>query len=289
MVAQFQKTLAQTISFSGRGVHSGEECVVTLLPAPVDHGVRFIRTDLPGAPEIPADVSAIPNGELEFRTVLCRAGDRSVSVQTVEHILAVLHGFGVNNARIEMTGPEVPIRDGSAGELARMAAECGVLQQETAARDSVTIGRPVSFVPSGMSGVEYTAWPSETLTLTFFLEHPHPHIGSQAASFELEPDAFTREIAPARTFCTDAEVQFLRSKGFIKGGEADNAIVVGDKGVLNTHLRWANEMARHKLLDLLGDLFLIGAPVRGHICAYRGGHNANAQFVRFLRKEFQNT
>jgi UDP-3-O-[3-hydroxymyristoyl] N-acetylglucosamine deacetylase len=286
MATDYQKTLARPLSLSGHGVHSGRECAVTLVPAPVGYGVRFIRADLPGTPEIPVCPSSISEEPLLRQTILCHPQDKSVSVRTVEHILAVLHGLGIDNARVEMTGPEAPIWDGGAGELARRVAACGTRRQEAAERRTFRIGKPVSFAPEDTPGVEYTAWPSETLTVTYFLEYNHPVIGSQAVSFRVEPDVFAAEIAPARTFCTSAEVEYLRSRGLVKGGQTGNAIVVGDEGILNTRLRWPDEMARHKLLDLLGDLLLIGAPVRGHVLAYRGGHHANAQFIRFLGKEF---
>ena len=286
MATDYQKTLARPLSLSGHGVHSGRECAVTLVPAPVDYGVRFIRADLPGTPEIPVCPSSISEEPFLRQTILCHPQDKSVSVGTVEHILAVLHGLGIDNARVEMTGPEAPIWDGGVGELARKAAEGGIDEQRDAVKKVFRVRRPVSFAPEDTPGVEYTAWPSETLTVTYFLEYNHPVIGSQAASFRVEPDVFTAEIAPARTFCTSDEVEHLRSKGLIKGGQTGNAIVVGDKGILNTRLLWPDEMARHKLLDLVGDLLLIGAPVRGHILAYRGGHHANAQFIRFLGKEF---
>jgi UDP-3-O-[3-hydroxymyristoyl] N-acetylglucosamine deacetylase len=282
-MSECQTTLAAAVSLDGCGIHSGRECRVTLLPAAADHGVRFVRTDLPGAPEIPAEIASLSEEPMMRRTILCN-GD--VSVETVEHILAVLHGFGIDNARVEMTAAEPPIWDGSAKELARLVGLCGVKKLEDTERKVLRVTRPVSFVPEDSPGVEFTAWPSDTLTLTYFLNYDHPIIGTQTVSFTIDPETTEKEIAPARTFCTEEEVAFLRSKGLIRGGNIDNAIVVGRSGILNTELLWPDELARHKLLDFLGDLLLLGLPARGHFTASRGGHHANAQFVRYLRKEF---
>ncbi|NQU45268.1 UDP-3-O-[3-hydroxymyristoyl] N-acetylglucosamine deacetylase [bacterium] len=285
MSGLYQTTLAHPLSLSGRGVHSGQACTVRLVPVEADYGVRFARVDLPGSPEIPALLSSVTEGPLFRQTLLRSPDDPSVTVATIEHILAVLHGMGVDNARVEMNAAEAPIWDGSAGELTRMISETGLEVHSGVSRRSVSIEDVVAFRPADARNVEYTAWPSEFLTLTYFLEYDHPAIGSQAVTFRVEPQTFAAEIACARTFCTEEEIEFLLTKGLIRGGEFDNAIVVGEAGVLNTELRWADEMARHKVLDLMGDLFLLGGPVRGHICSYRGGHHTNAQFMRYLRKE----
>lgn len=283
MSGEYQTTLAAPVSLDGCGVHSGRECRVTLLPAGADHGVCFVRTDLPDAPEIRAEIASLSEETMMRRTIL-RAG--GVTVETVEHILAVLHGFNIDNARVEMTSAESPIWDGSSRELAQLVSRTGAVKLSGAPRRFFELTRPVWFSPEDSPGVEYSAWPSESLILTYFLEYDHPGIGSTQVSFHVTPETFEKEIAPARTFCTEEEVAYLRSKGLIRGGNIDNAIVVGRSGILNTNLLWPDELARHKLLDFLGDLFLLGLPARGHYVAYRAGHQANAQFIRYLRKEF---
>jgi len=286
MSPEWQTTVARPATLSGRGIHSGIECELRLAPAPADHGVRFVRVDLPGAPEIPANLRAISREPFSRQTILRAPDDDGVGVRTVEHVLAALHGMAVDNVRVKMTGPEPPIGDGSAAEVVRELLREGTRSIQGAPRRPFTIDRPVSFTPEGSPLVRYSAWPSEFLTVTYFLEYDHPFIGSQAATFRALPETFAREIAPARTFCTVEEVDSLREKGLIRGGSVDNAIVVGRDGAINTELLWRDEFARHKILDLIGDLFLLGSPVRGHIVAYRGGHAEHAQFIQRLGKEF---
>ncbi len=281
-----QTTLVAPVSFHGRGVHRGVDCPVRISPAPADFRIRFIRTDLDGAPEIPADIDGVSTEPMLRQTVLCSPENPTVRVETVEHILASLHGMGIDNARVEMSSPEPPIGDGSARELAELLRTAGVKPLENAPRRTFDITRPIVFSTDGAHPVEFSAWPSEKLILTYFMEYDHPVIGSKVVSFEIHPETFVSQIAPARTFCLFQEVEYLRQKGLIKGGSLDNAIVVGEGEIMNTELLWEDELARHKLLDLLGDLFLLGLPVRGHILAWRSGHRANAGFIQFLRKEF---
>jgi UDP-3-O-acyl N-acetylglucosamine deacetylase len=271
----------------GRGIHSGKECALALSPAPADHGVRFFRAGTRGAAKpIAASIDRVSAKALSRQTVLCAPDDPTVTVETVEHVLAALHGMGVDNVRVEMTGPEPPILDGSAAEVARAIARAGVSPIPGSQARFFTIDRPVIFTPDGADRVEYSAWPSEFLTITYFLEYDHPFIGSQAATFRLEPEVFLAEIAPARTFCLREEIAALLDGGLAKGGQIDNVIVIGDDGPMNTSLRWDNEPARHKLLDLAGDLYLLGSRVRGHIVSWRGGHRTHHQLIHFLRKEF---
>ncbi|MBN1865721.1 UDP-3-O-[3-hydroxymyristoyl] N-acetylglucosamine deacetylase [Candidatus Sumerlaeota bacterium] len=282
---EFQTTIQAPVALEGRGVHSGLECRLTILPAEADYGVRFARTDLPGVPEIPASLDALGEDSGTRQTILRSPDNPQAFVSTIEHVLAVLHALAIDNARIEMTGPEAPIWDGSARELAVRANESGVRVLDGSRRRVFAVRRPLFFEPEDGNGVQYSLWPSRSLTITYFLEYDHPLIGAQAATFRIDPETFVAEIAPARTFCTFEEVEYLRSRGLIQGGEADNAIVIGRDRILNTELLWPNELARHKLLDLLGDLFLLGGPVRGHVVAWRAGHRSNARLLDFLRKE----
>ncbi|MFP4579913.1 MAG: UDP-3-O-acyl-N-acetylglucosamine deacetylase [Candidatus Sumerlaeia bacterium] len=282
-----QTTIAKKIEFSGKGIHSGIECHICIQPEEADAGIYFVRSDLPGQPAIPASIQSLTEEPLLRQTVLQSPDNESASVQTVEHILACLHAYGIDNARIEMTSGEAPILNGSAAELARMLAECGGARELAGTeRRLFEITRPVAFQPGESDSIEFAAWPSRHLIVTYFLEYEHPVIGSQAVSFRIGPDVFREAIAPARTFCTSEEVEFLRSRNLIRGGNENNAIIVGPDSILNTELLWPDELARHKLLDLLGDLLLVGAPLRGHILSYRGGHHANAMFIKHLRKEF---
>jgi UDP-3-O-acyl N-acetylglucosamine deacetylase len=287
MSQPLQTTLATPITLGGRGIHSGMDCDIAIHPAEADSGVVFVRVDLEGAPVIPARIENVTQETMLRQTVLHCPEKPQVTVRTVEHILASLHGMGVDNARVEMSAAEPPIWDGSAKPLADKIAETGTREIPGAFRRCFRIDRPVAWQPGDTSKVEFAAWPSEFLTVTYFLYYDHPVIGSRAVSFRVDPKTFQKEIAPARTFCTFEEVEFLRSKNLIQGGDENNAVIVGQEGILNTKLLWEDELARHKLLDLLGDLLLLGAPVRGHVLSFRGGHQSNAKFIQHLRKEFQ--
>lgn len=280
-----QTTLASQASFAGVGVHSGAPCRVTLAPAPADSGVRFVRTDLEGDPEIPVRPESVSTEPMLRQTILRKPARPEAQVRTVEHILATLYAMDVDNARIEMTSAEAPIGDGSAMAAAQAVRDADIVPIDGSHRKVVAIERPLRFSPADAPEVEYSAWPSETLTVTYFLDYDHPVIGSQAAECLVDPEVFVEELAGARTFCTEQEIEYLRAQGLIRGGSPDNAIVVGEAGVLNTTLRWDNELARHKLVDLLGDLFLLGVRLRGRIAAHRAGHQTNALFLEYLRKE----
>lgn len=282
---QKQTTLRAPAYLEGRGIHTGAPCRIAVLPAPADYGLRFLRTDLPGRPEIPARAESVGIEPMMRQTVLTAPDNPEARVMTVEHLLAALSALEIDNARIEMSAPEAPIWDGSGAQAAECLVRAGKVELEGSLRDCLRPEKPIVFLPPEADGVEYTLWPSAGLTVTYFLEYDHPAIGSQAASFAVSPELFAREIAPARTFCTIEEVEFLRSKGLIQGGSIDNAVVFGPDGPMNTELRWDNEPARHKALDLLGDLALLGAPLRGHVLVARGGHQTNAQFVKHVRKE----
>ena len=286
MSQNHQTTLNGSVSFHGKGLHGGRECHTTLSPAPADFGIRFFRLDLTGAHEIPARMEVLSTEQNSRQTVLCAPEDPSATVQTVEHVLAVLHGLGIDNARVEMNELETAILDGSAGEIALRVAQCGVRKIEGHSPRFFHISRPAAFQPAAFPKVQYSVWPSDFLTVTYFLEYDHPFIGSQSATFRIDPEIFLNEIAPARTFCLYEEIEPLIAAGLIKGGEVDNAIVVGPEGPMNTQLLWDNELARHKLLDLIGDLYLLGSRVKGHIVSYRGGHSSNHQLIQYLRKEF---
>jgi UDP-3-O-[3-hydroxymyristoyl] N-acetylglucosamine deacetylase len=274
-----QRTLGRVCEFDkGVGIHSGANVSMRCLPAGVDFGIQFRRTDLEGRPLIPAR----PEFTAEDRarnTVL--ANGNGVEIHMVEHMLAVCHGLGVSNVLVELDGIELPIFDGSALTLAERLGEAGAAEQD-GAYAPVRLVRPVVYRENG---IEIVGIPSEEFRLTFFADYPHPAIGVQSASFEITPAILKKEIAPARTFCTVEEVEMLRAAGLIKGGSLENALVFGPDGPIENTLRFDNEPARHKVLDLLGDLALIGRPLRGHFMASKSGHAANLAFVRTLMKD----
>jgi UDP-3-O-acyl N-acetylglucosamine deacetylase len=271
--------LASPVQFEGTGVHSGVVAKLRLLPAPAGSGIRFRRTDLPGSPDIPADLDHVAHGDLLRRTTLA-AGDATVC--TVEHVLASLHAHSVFDALVEIDAPEAPFLDGSALPFAEQLGGA-VSADGPGAREPLVVTRPAAFT---MGDAEFAAMPSEQLRLTFFFTSDNPLVGSQSATVDITPESFAREIAPARTFCFFHEIEELRRRGLIKGGNLGSSLVIGRKSILNTDLRFPDEPVRHKLLDLLGDLALLARPLRGHFLAWRSGHRSNVAFASHLRKEF---
>lgn len=286
MKREWQKTLARPLSLSGQGIHSGLPCQLTLCPAKANTGVQFLRTDLKNAQEILARVDFLGQDHMR-RTVLQDPNRPENRIETAEHILAALLAFGITNVRVECTAAEMPIWDGSAMEIARALSQAEIENQEGCPIAPFVVEEPFSFSPENAPDTAYSAWPSERLVVTYFLDYDHPAIGTQTASFCIGPEVFTESIAPARTFCTEEEVAYLREHNLIKGGDANNAVVVGRQGIINTELYWENELARHKLLDFLGDLYLLGSPPQGHFVSCRGGHQANAAFTQTLRKAWK--
>jgi UDP-3-O-[3-hydroxymyristoyl] N-acetylglucosamine deacetylase/3-hydroxyacyl-[acyl-carrier-protein] dehydratase len=267
-----QRTLSAAVEFSGRGLHSGESVNVRVLPAAEDTGVEFVRTDLPNAPPIPAHIRYYSNKDR--RTHLERGG---AGVDTIEHLLAVCTGLGVDNLRVEMSGSEMPGLDGSAQTLVELFGRAGIVEQAAQVK-SLRLEEPL-FVRN--AGATLVALPAERpgLTLQYIASFADPEVEGGSYHVEVTPDSFTREIAPARTFCLASEVEALRAAGLGKGATRENTVVLGDPA---TVLRMPGEPVRHKLLDLLGDLHLLGAELHAHLIATRSGHRTNAELVRRL-------
>jgi UDP-3-O-[3-hydroxymyristoyl] N-acetylglucosamine deacetylase len=268
-----QRTVRRTVGIEGVGLHSGAQTRVEILPAPVNHGLLFARRDL-GGKEIPASPEAI--GDSSLATTLGRHG---ATVSTVEHLLAALQGLGIDNARIEVDGPEIPILDGSAAPFVDAIRRVGTTAQ-SAARRPVTVKRPLT-VRDGERAI--LALPSRDFRISYAIDFPHPAIGYQAVALHLDEEVFAASIAPARTFCLLRDVQAMRASGRAIGGSLDNAVVVGDEGIVGGSLRFRDEFVRHKVLDLIGDLALLGAPLQAHVVVFKGGHRLHAQLVRRLR------
>ncbi|HET8947620.1 MAG TPA: UDP-3-O-acyl-N-acetylglucosamine deacetylase [Candidatus Polarisedimenticolia bacterium] len=265
--------MRRTVGIEGVGLHSGAQTRVEILPAPVNHGLLFARRDL-GGREIPASPEAI--GDSSLATTLGRDG---ASIATVEHLLAALQGLGIDNARIEVDGPEIPILDGSAAPFVNAIRRVGTTAQN-AARRPVTVKRPLT-VRDGERAI--LALPSRDFRISYAIDFPHPAIGYQAVALALDEEVFAASIAPARTFCLLRDVQAMRASGRARGGSLDNAVVVGDEGIVGGALRFRDEFVRHKVLDLIGDLALLGAPLQAHVVVFKGGHRLHAQLVRRLR------
>lgn len=267
-----QQTLAGEFVRSGVGLHTGAPVQVRVLPAPAGRGRYFVRVDLTGAPEIPAQIASVSQTMLSTELTQGNA-----HVRTVEHLLASLTGMGIDNARIELDAPEVPLLDGSAREWVEAIAQVGRLSQSEP-RLCRAVSEPI-WVRDGDAFV--AALPASELRLTYGIDFDLPAIGNQWHSWS-PATSFAEEIAPARTFGLLHQIEFLRNQGLIKGGTLDNALVCGSEGWLNPPLRFANEPARHKLLDLVGDLSLLGEIPRAHFLAYKASHKLHTQLAQLL-------
>jgi len=267
-----QRTLRTAVEFSGRGLHSGENVGVRVLPAPQDTGVEFLRTDKPEAIPIPAHIRFHSNRDR--RTRLERGG---FGVDTVEHLLATCTGMQVDNLRVEISGNELPGMDGSAQVLVDLFDQAGLVEQRAQVR-TFRLEQPV-YVREGDATLVALPADKSGLTLQYIASFSDPEVVDGSYQFQMTPESFVREIAPARTFCLASEVALLQEEGLGKGATRDNTLVLGDP---QTVLRMPDEPVRHKLLDLLGDLHLLGAELHAHIIATRSGHKTNADLVRRL-------
>src|SRR6187549_3651145 len=264
-----QRTLRRTVSCTGIGLHSGNKVTLSLKPAPADYGIRFQRSDLGGL-EIPATVTHL--GGIQYQTGLTR---EAVSVETVEHLLAALTALGIDNAIVELNSPEVPIMDGSAAPFVYLLHEAGVKRLQ-APRRYLKVLRPISLTQGDK---RIALYPSDHFKVTYSISFDHPLLRHQSRTMRVTEESFVEEIAPARTFGFLKEVEMLRQRGLALGGSLDNAIVLGETGVLNNALRFEDEFVRHKILDAIGDLSLVGYPVIGHLVAHRAGHALHTAFA----------
>jgi UDP-3-O-[3-hydroxymyristoyl] N-acetylglucosamine deacetylase/3-hydroxyacyl-[acyl-carrier-protein] dehydratase len=302
--SEFQHTLATEIRISGVGIHTGETVDMTLKPAEPNSGIVFKRTDLPGAPSVKADVDNVV--ETTRSTTIEANGAR---VSTIEHLMAALTGNRIDNALIEITGQEVPILDGSSAPFVEAIKKAG-LQKQDAPKVYFTLQHNITFVDEHKK-VEMVALPYDGLRINTLIDFNSPVLGTQHASI-LNMEEFNEEIAPCRTFCFFHELEYLIDHNLIRGGDINNAIVVVDKavtedqvkriskvfrkenvkvnegGILNNlDLRFPNEPARHKLLDVIGDLSLVGIPFKAHIIANRPGHSSNVAFAKKIKEHLK--
>lgn len=301
-----QQTIRQAASGSGIGLHTGCQATITFKPAEVGTGVRFVRIDLKDSPEVPADIDHVVG--LERGTTLQKGEAR---VHTVEHVLAAVAGLQIDNLIIELDNIEPPVFDGSARPFVDILLQGGIVSQSQP-KNFFEIDTHVSYSEKDR-GVDIVVVPSDQFRITYMVDYKNPALGTQYTSLVSLEEEFVEEFAPARTFCFLSEVESLKERGIIKGGGLDSAIVIcdreldeaeltrlkgvfaltgnvflGDTGILNDRpLRFYNEPVRHKAVDLIGDLFLIGAPIKGHILAARSGHAANVALAKKLRSIFQ--
>jgi UDP-3-O-[3-hydroxymyristoyl] N-acetylglucosamine deacetylase len=272
-----QRTLRRSVSCVGIGLHSGYKVTLSLKPAPVDYGIRFRRTDLDDF-ELPATVRHLAG--LQLATGLARD---QVSVETVEHLLAALVSMGVDNVVVELNSPEVPIMDGSAAPFIYLIQEAGVKRQHKA-RKYLKIVRPIAL---SRDDKRIALYPSRHFKVTYSISFDHPLLRHQSRTLVITEDSFVEEVAPARTFTFLKDVEMLRQNGLALGGSLENAVVLGETGVLNNALRFDDEFVRHKILDAVGDLALVGYPVIGHLVAHRAGHALHTEFASKVLEETQ--
>ena len=277
---RLQRTIERAVAITGVGVNSGEEVNVWLKPAPVGSGVRFVRIDLPGKPEIAATHENVAS---RLRRTALRKGDPDsggAEIQLVEHALAALYGTHIDNVLVELDGPEMPVGDGSASIYVEAIDEAGIIEQDRPRRE-VVISEPISVSARDASIV---ALPSEDeLRISFTLDY-RPTLGPQYASWPVTPNSFRDELAPARSFCLEEEIEELRSRGLGKGATSRNTLVFGRDGVIGNTLRFDDEPCRHKILDIIGDLSLAGVGINAHIIGVKSGHALNARLAERIRR-----
>jgi UDP-3-O-[3-hydroxymyristoyl] N-acetylglucosamine deacetylase/3-hydroxyacyl-[acyl-carrier-protein] dehydratase len=300
-----QQTISHPASCKGIGLHTGVESTITFNPAPEDYGIRFIRTDIKNCPEIKADIDHVV--DISRGTTI---EEKKVKINTVEHALAAVSGLRIDNVLIELTSKEPPVMDGSAKDFVEVLLTSGIVNQEHD-RNVLEIRRAVNYTDP-YRDIDIHVIPSDRFRVTFMVEYPLPSLGTQYEAIYNMAEDFAVEVAPARTFCFLSEVEMLKENGLIKGGSLENAVVLIDKlldrseinrlrdlfgieeniitganGILNGRiLRFRNEPVRHKTLDLIGDLALLGIPIKGHVTAARAGHASNVEFVKTLKREY---
>ncbi len=271
-----QKTIAKPVSCSGIGIHTGVHTTVKFCPAEPDTGVVFIRTDMENQPVIPARVENVTS--VNRGTTIASNGAK---VYTVEHVLAAVAGLSIDNLRIELDGIETPVGDGSSQMFVKALESAGVVEQE-AGRKVAVLTEPLTFEENG---VHFLLLPNDSLKISFHIEYPNPIVGCQFDSIEITPENFCKYISIARTFAFLDDIEGLKKAGLIKGGSLENAVVIDKDRILNSDpLRSPKELVRHKILDLLGDVFLLGMPIQAHIIASKSGHPTNISLVRKLRE-----
>lgn len=272
-----QRTLKKEIAFTGVGIHTGKEVTLRFCPAPEDSGIVFQRTDLPGKPVIPAAIEYVKDTS---RSTTIGIG--SAVVQTVEHVLAAVNAFHIDNLCIQVSEAEPPIADGSSLAFVKLIEEAGI-EKQNAAKTVISLEEPLFF---SQGDTHLVALPSEEFRVSYTLHYPNtPVIRSQYFSIVIDELNFKNEIAQCRTFALYEEITTLMQHGLIRGGSLENAVVIKDDVVFSKEgLRFSDEMVRHKILDLVGDLSLVGIPFLAHIIAIKSGHKANVAFGKELVK-----
>jgi UDP-3-O-[3-hydroxymyristoyl] N-acetylglucosamine deacetylase/3-hydroxyacyl-[acyl-carrier-protein] dehydratase len=274
-----QRTIGKNISLDGVGVHSGEQASLTFRPAEPGFGIRFRRMDLDDAVEIPATLDHVVGTDLGTSL-----GIGEARVLTVEHVMAALYSQRVDNVVVEVTGPEIPIRDGSFRDYMSAVADAEIVEQQAEAR---TLGLRGPVASNGNDSETYVATPSEGLRISVTIDFDHPSIGRQYGSFLVNGTSFASELAGARTFGFKADAEALHARGLALGASLDNTLVLDETGLVNHGLRFPDEFLRHKAGDIVGDLALLGARLDAHVVAERPSHQGNVTLARAIRDHAQ--
>jgi len=303
-MATNQRTIKQAGTISGTGLHTGNECKLTFVPAPANYGYKFVRTDIESSPEIPALLENVVD-VMRGTTI----GIGNVRIHTVEHVLSAMAGLGIDNVRVELTADEPPVIDGSAKAFVDVLLECGI-EEQSELRQVLTLDDVITYRDESKS-IDIVVMPSDRFRVTYLIDYHYEGIGTQYTSMYSLEDEYISEFASARTFCLLSELQQLLHAGLIKGGSINTALVIIDHemspseqeelrkamnfrdeippsttGILgNVAPRFPNELVRHKTLDLVGDLALLGMPLQAHVLCARAGHGAHVELVKLLRKE----
>ncbi len=276
----FQKTLGGPGSLSGAGLHTGKPCTVTFRPAAAGEGIRFFQEGRPAA-----ELGSQQRGA-SAESLRCSAlGDGERRILTVEHLLASLRGLGLTNVSIDVDGPEIPGLDGSALPYVQLFKRLGIVEQK-APTDFYRITEPI-FCYDELKSI--AVYPADEFSVGYVLNYEHPHLKDQKVDFVLSPEVFEKEIAPSRTFCTEKEARELPGKGYGLGADTQNTLVVREDGSHLALMRFPDECARHKVLDILGDFMLLGFPVVGRVVGLRSGHSLNQKLVEAIRAQKERT
>jgi UDP-3-O-[3-hydroxymyristoyl] N-acetylglucosamine deacetylase len=271
-MSSYQHTLGRAVQCTGIGLHSGKKVTLTIKQAPVNHGIKFVRTDLAHKPVISAHFRNVIDTSLA--TTL---GSDGVIVSTIEHLMATFAGFNIDNALVEMDAYEAPIMDGSAGPFSSMVKEAEI-EVQSGKRYAFVVKKPIEMVDNGK---KVGLYPLDAARVTCTIDFDHPLLKNQSYSIALDDGLFEKEISRARTFGFLHEVDYLKRNGFARGGSLENAVVIDKDRVLNPEgLRYPNEFIRHKILDCIGDLSLLGMPIIGHIVAHKSGHALNHSLLK---------
>ena len=273
-----QKTIKDPVVMEGRGLQTGSRIKLVLKSSPANSGINFIRTDLPDKPLINIRSLSLAGQAAKRRRTVIGAG--SAQIQTTEHLLAALSGLGISNVVAEVNGRELPALDGSAKDYVSALDRAGIVEQD-APSQVLAIKEPVWC--SG-KGSFLAVFPHSGLRISYYLSYQAPSIGEQFLSLDISEDLFRRGIAPARTFCMKTEAILLLALGLGRGADYNNTLVMGKTGPFKNKLRFPDEPVRHKILDLVGDLSLVGMPIQGHVVAVKSGHRLNMELVRKLKK-----